>query len=42
METEAIFGNPLRASQKAGHPAPYIETVYRELEFLDRRRFISR
>ena len=39
LEIEAIFGNPLRAAQKAGYAAPYIEFIYRTLGFLDRSRF---
>jgi 2-dehydropantoate 2-reductase len=37
MEVEAIFGNPLRAAQKAGAKTPLLETLYRELKFLDAR-----
>jgi 2-dehydropantoate 2-reductase len=35
MEIEAIFGNPLRAAQRVGAPSPLLETLYRELKFLD-------
>ena len=35
MEIEAIFGNPLRAAQAAGAACPLLETLYRELKFLD-------
>jgi 2-dehydropantoate 2-reductase len=35
MEVEAIFGNPLRAAQAAGAKSPLIETLYRQLKFLD-------
>jgi 2-dehydropantoate 2-reductase len=38
METEAIFGNPLRASQKAGYEAKYIEMIYHQLKFMERNR----
>jgi 2-dehydropantoate 2-reductase len=38
METEAIFGNPLRAAQKAGYEARYIESIYRILKFLENHR----
>jgi 2-dehydropantoate 2-reductase len=37
MEVEAIFGNPLRTAQKAGAKTPLLETLYRELKFLDAR-----
>ena len=37
MEVEAIFGNPLRATQQAGVESPLIETLYRELKFMDVR-----
>lgn len=37
MEVEAIFGNPLRAAQAAGAKSPLLETLYRQLEFLNRR-----
>jgi 2-dehydropantoate 2-reductase len=35
MEVEAIFGNPLRAAQAAGQASPILETLYRQLTFLD-------
>ena len=38
METESIFGNPLRTSQKAGYQAPYMEMVYRQMKFLENMR----
>jgi 2-dehydropantoate 2-reductase len=38
METEAIFGNPLRAAQKAGYAAPYVASLYRILKFLENNR----
>jgi ketopantoate reductase len=38
METEAIFGNPLRAAQKARYEARYIESIYRILKFLENHR----
>lgn len=34
MEIEAIVGNPMRASQAAGYPAPLIEAVYHQLKYL--------
>jgi 2-dehydropantoate 2-reductase len=37
MEVEAICGNPLRAAQQAGAKSPLIETLYRELKFMDAR-----
>jgi 2-dehydropantoate 2-reductase len=37
MEVEAIFGNPLRAAQQAGLPSPLLETIYRQLVFLNSR-----
>lgn len=35
MEVESIFGNPLRAAQKAGAKVPMMEMLYRELKFMD-------
>jgi 2-dehydropantoate 2-reductase len=35
MEVEAIFGNPWRAAQAAGATSPLVETLYRQLQFLD-------
>jgi 2-dehydropantoate 2-reductase len=37
MEVEAIYGNPLRIAQAAGAAVPRLETLYRQLKFLDRR-----
>ncbi len=37
MEVEAIYGNPLRAARQAGAALPLIETLYRQLKFLDAR-----
>ena len=37
MEVEAIYGNPLRAAQQAGATMPLVETLYRQLKFLDAR-----
>jgi 2-dehydropantoate 2-reductase len=37
MELEAIFGNPLRAAEKAGANSPLLEQLYCELKFLDAR-----
>jgi 2-dehydropantoate 2-reductase len=36
MEVEAIYGNPLRVAQAAGAVVPRLETLYRQLKFLDR------
>jgi 2-dehydropantoate 2-reductase len=42
MEVEAIYGNPLRAGEQAGARMPLVETLYRQLKFLDaRNRAIS-
>ena len=41
MEVEAIFGNPLRATQQAGAKSPLIETLYRHLKFLDARNRVA-
>lgn len=35
MEVEAIYGNPLRAARNAGAAMPLVETLYRQLKFLD-------
>lgn len=35
MEVEAIYGNPLRAAQAADTALPRLETLYRQLKFLD-------
>ena len=35
MEVEAIYGNPLRAARSAGAAMPLVETLYRQLKFLD-------
>jgi len=37
MEVEAIFGNPLRAAEKAGAKSPLLEQIYCQLKFLDAR-----
>jgi 2-dehydropantoate 2-reductase len=37
MEIEAIFGNPLRAAQQAGGASPLLDSLYRQLQFLDER-----
>ena len=37
MEVEAIFGNPLRAAERAGVKSPLVEMLYRQLKFLDER-----
>lgn len=41
MEVEAIFGNPLRAAQAAGAKSPLLETLYRQLTFLNRPTAIA-
>lgn len=38
LETEAIYGNPLRAALAAGYRPPIIESFYRLLKFLEARR----
>jgi 2-dehydropantoate 2-reductase len=35
MEVEAIFGNPLRAAEKAGMKVQLMEMLYRELKYMD-------
>ncbi len=35
MEVEAIFGNPLRAARLHGANVPLLESLYRQLKFLD-------
>jgi 2-dehydropantoate 2-reductase len=35
MEVEYIYGNPLRAAQQRGIAVPLLETLYRQLKFLD-------
>jgi len=35
MEVEAIYGNPLRKARTAGAALPLVETLYRQLKFLD-------
>ena len=37
MEVEAIFGNPLRAADKAGARSPLLQQLYWLLKFLDAR-----
>jgi len=37
IEVEAIYGNPLRAAQQAGASMPLVETLYRQLKFVDQR-----
>jgi 2-dehydropantoate 2-reductase len=41
MEVEAIFGNPVRAAQRAGVRMPLVEMLYRQLKFLDARNLAS-
>lgn len=38
LEVEGIFGNPLRASQKAGYAAPFISMLYHTLNFMTSNR----
>ena len=42
MEIEAIYGMPLKLAKARGVDLPKIETLYRELLFIDRRNRISR
>jgi len=35
MEIEYIYGNPLRAAKRTGVAVPLLETLYRQLKFLD-------
>jgi 2-dehydropantoate 2-reductase len=35
MEVEAIYGNPLRTARAVGAAMPLVETLYRQLKFLD-------
>lgn len=37
IEVEAIFGNPLRAAEKAGAKSPLLDQLYCQLKFLDAR-----
>ena len=37
IEVEAIFGNPLRAAEKAGSQSPLLDQLYCQLKFLDAR-----
>jgi 2-dehydropantoate 2-reductase len=37
MEVEAIYGNPVRAAKAAGGSMPIVETLYRQLKFMDDR-----
>jgi len=41
LEVEAIFGNPLRAVQRAGAASPLLEQLYAQLKFLDARNVVS-
>lgn len=38
LELDAIFGAPIRVAGRLGTPMPMVESLYRELRFLDRRR----
>ena len=42
MEVEAIFGEPLRDAGAAGRPLPRLQTIYRELSFLNDTRHNDR
>lgn len=42
MEVEAIYGNPLRAAAARGVPLPRIESLYRQLKFLEKGLDASR
>ncbi len=37
LEVEAIFGSPLRWAKERNVPMPVVESMYRELVFLDQR-----
>ncbi|WP_146453804.1 putative 2-dehydropantoate 2-reductase [Rubripirellula tenax] len=41
MEIDAILGNPIRAAAEAGFAMPRVESIYRQLKFLDRGRHRS-
>ena len=41
MEVEAIYGNPVRAARGAGGAMPLVETLYRQLKFLDARNLAA-
>jgi 2-dehydropantoate 2-reductase len=41
MEVEAIYGNPVRVVRRAGGSMPLVETLYRQLKFLDGRNRTS-
>jgi 2-dehydropantoate 2-reductase len=41
MEVEAIFGNPLRAAEKADAKSPLLDQLYCQLKFLDARNTSS-
>jgi 2-dehydropantoate 2-reductase len=38
MEVETIFGNPLRAAQKAGEKLPLLEWLYKELSKVNKEK----
>lgn len=38
MEVESILGNPIRAAAEHAFAMPHVETVYRQLKFIDRER----
>jgi 2-dehydropantoate 2-reductase len=42
MEVEAIFGNPLRAAEKAGAKSPLLEELYHLLRFVDAKNTAPR
>lgn len=41
IEVEAIYGNPLKAAERAGANAPIIKTLYRQLKFLAAHRPVA-
>jgi 2-dehydropantoate 2-reductase len=42
MEVDAIYGNPVRRAHAAGGAMPLVETLYRQLMFLDARNCAGR
>lgn len=38
LEIDAMFGNPVRAAQRAGYPARLVEQLHRQLRFMERAR----
>lgn len=41
MEVEAIFGEPIRIARQGGVECPRIETLYRQLKYIDARNLES-